>query len=231
MSNSKPPAKRSSKQDIAAFLDKAKQVSVVNTGDCRLMVAIDATASRQPSWDRACHLQASMFTATKALQGLSIKLAYYRGFNEFHSLPWIDNSVQLREAMLSVSCLGGHTQIKKVLTHALEEHRKQPVKALVLVGDAFEEHLDDTCQLAGQLGLVGLPAYLFQEGYDPVAANAFRQIAQLSRGAHCQFDENSAGQLEQLLTTIAVYASGGNEALQTRKLNNPLSRQLLERKP
>ena len=71
--------------------------------------------------------------------------------------------------------------------------------------------------------------FIFQEGFDPVAANAFDQIARLSNGAHCQFDDNSAQQLERLLTTIAVYASGGAAAVRVLPYSTELSPLLLKR--
>ena len=55
--------------------------------------------------------------------------------------------------------------------------------------------------------------FIFQEGHDIHTSEAFRQIAQLSGGAHCSFDNNSAGQLGKLLTAVALYATGGVAAL------------------
>ena len=60
--------------------------------------------------------------------------------------------------------------------------------ALVYVGDAMEEAIDDLAAGAGELGLLGMPAFMFQEGHDPVAEQAFREIARLTRGAYCRFD-------------------------------------------
>ena len=80
--------------------------------------------------------------------------------------------------MRAVSCIGGETQIERVLEHALAETKKQRVNALVFVGDAMEENVDRLCRLAGELGLLGMPVFVFHEGGDPVAAAAFQQIAQ-----------------------------------------------------
>jgi hypothetical protein len=54
---------------------------------------------------------------------------------------------------------------------------------------------------------------MFQEGGNPIAANAFRQIAKLTGGAYCPFDEASASQLAELLRAVAVFAAGGQRAL------------------
>ncbi len=78
----------------------------------------------------------------------------------------------------------------------------------------MEEDVDQLSKLAGELGLIGVPVFLFQEGHDQRAERAFKEIARLSRGAHCRFDAGSARQLRELLTAVAVYASGGRKALQ-----------------
>ncbi len=179
----------------------------------RLIFALDATASRQPAWDRACHIQAEMFNETAELGGLEVQMAYYRGFGEFRAGSWSANSHDLVRQMGAVYCLGGHTQIERVLRHAIDETRKKAVNALVFVGDCMEEDVDGLCQLAGELGMLRVPAFVFQEGQEPVARQAFEQIARLSGGAYCSFDASSAQQLRELLSAVAVYAAGGRRAL------------------
>jgi hypothetical protein len=77
----------------------------------------------------------------------------------------------------------------------------------------MEEKLDELCGLAGQLGLLGVPAFLFHEGHDATAARAFKDIARLSHGAYCRFDASSAEELRALLGAVAAYAAGGHRAL------------------
>ncbi|MGC2412409.1 MAG: VWA domain-containing protein [Stellaceae bacterium] len=182
-------------------------------GRGRLIFALDATASREPSWDRACRIQGEMFEATAALGGLDVKLVYYRGFNECQASRWMSNAADLHRVMRSVSCLGGETQIERVFAHALSETKRQRVNALVFVGDAMEENVDRLCQLAGELGLNGVPIFLFHEGNNPIVARAFQQMARLSRGAYLRFDTGSANRLKDLLGAVAVYAAGGYRAL------------------
>ncbi len=182
-------------------------------GRGRLIFALDATASREPSWDRACRIQGEMFEATAALGGLDVKLVYYRGFNECKASRWMSNAADLHRVMRAVSCLGGETQIERVLAHALAETKRQRVNALVFVGDAMEEEVDRLCQLAGELGLSGVPIFLFHEGDNPIVARAFQQMARLSRGAYLRFDLASADRLKDLLGAVAVYAAGGYRAL------------------
>jgi hypothetical protein len=200
--------------EVDAFLsDLQKAPARPGGGRGRLIFALDATASREPTWDRACHIQGEMFEATTALGGLDVKLVYYRGFNECKASRWMTSAAELHQAMRKVSCLGGRTQIERVLAHALAETKKQRVGALVFVGDAMEEEVDTLCRLAGELGLSGLPVFVFHEGHNPIAARAFQQIAKLSRGAYLRFDLASADRLKDLLAAVAVYAAGGYRAL------------------
>jgi len=208
------PAKSHS-AEIDAFLRDLQRAPPVRPGGGRgrLMFALDATASREPTWDRACRIQGEMFEATAALGGLDVKLVYYRGFNECKASRWMTNAADLHRAMRAVSCIGGETQIERVLAHAIAENQKQKLGALVFVGDAMEENVDRLCQQAGELGLKGVPIFLFHEGGDPIAAKAFQQMAKLSRGAYLHFDLASADRLKDLLGAVAVYAAGGYRAL------------------
>lgn len=207
---------QSSAGAVEEFLQKVAATPVTKPAGQRgrLMFAIDATASREPTWDMACHLQGEMFQETANLGGLDVQLVYYRGFGECRATPWVSNSRDLVERMNRVRCLGGRTQIRKVLHHAMKETKRQPVDALVFVGDCMEEDVDKLCHQAGELGLLGVRAFMFHEGGEPTARRAFEQIAQLTGGAYCPFDAGSARQLKELLSAVAVYAAGGRKALE-----------------
>lgn len=207
---------RSSTDQVAEFLEKVAATPTVRpaAGRGRLIFAMDATASREPSWDQACHLQADMFHATDGLGGLEVQLVFYRGYGECKASPWVTSSDELVRRMVKVRCLGGRTQLRKVLAHAIRETDNRQVNALVFVGDCFEEDVDNVCHVAGELGIRGVPAFLFQEGGDPIAAQTFRQVAKLTGGAHCSFDLSSARQLKELLSAVAVFAAGGRAALE-----------------
>ena len=179
----------------------------------RLIFAMDATASREPTWDRACGIQGRMFEEAAAVGGLRLQLCYYRGYGECRASRWYDNARDVARAMAAVRCAGGLTQIRKVLNHALEETGRAPVNALVFVGDCLEENIDELCDRAARLGLHGVPVFMFHEGFDPAAARGFGEIARLSGGACCRFDAGSAGELRELLSAVAVYAAGGRRAL------------------
>lgn len=214
MTNDNRPVKSSS-NEVAAFLDKVAKTPVRADGaQGRLIFALDATASREPTWDSACQLQGEMFQATGDLGGLAIQLCYYRGFNDFHAGDWASDTDNLLRQMTAVRCLGGHTQLGRVLDHGLEENRRKKVQALVFVGDALEEEADDVCHRAGQLGLAGLPVFVFQEGGDPRVKTVFQQVAKLSGGAWAPFDRSAAQQLKDLLSAVAIFAAGGRRALE-----------------
>ena len=202
--------------EVDAFLAKVAATPATKASGTRgrLIFAMDATASREPSWDRACHIQSEMFLETETLGGLDIQLCYYRGFREFHATRWLGSSSDLLAQMKDVRCAGGITQIERVLKHTAAESRQQKVDALVFVGDCMEEDIDHLCHLAGELGIIGVPAFLFHEGTDAAAERTFREVARLSGGAYCRFDASSAQQLRDLLSAVAVFAAGGRNALE-----------------
>jgi hypothetical protein len=207
--------KESGRSDVDAFLKKVAAAPAARPADGRgrLIFAMDATASRGPTWDHACHIQGEMFKETASLGGLEIQLVYYRGFGECRAVRWATSADELLRTMTGVFCLAGHTQIRKVLKHAIAETKKKKVDALVFVGDCLEEDIDELGHLAGELGLLGVPCFMFHEGRDDIAARAFEQIARLSGGAFCPFDMRSAKQLRDLLSAVAVFAAGGRRAL------------------
>src|SRR5690606_31474890 len=147
---------------------------------------------------------------------LNVQLVYFRGFGECRASRFVRDTSSLKDLMTRIDCRGGHTQIGKVLSHALKENERGKVNAVVYIGDAMEEAVDDLAQKAGRLGLLGVPVFVFQEGHDPVAEAAFKEIARLSKGAWFRFDSSAAETLSKLLSAVAVFASGGLRALEAR---------------
>jgi hypothetical protein len=201
---------------VAAFLQQVaatpRRAPVEDRG--RLIFALDATASREPTWDQAIRIQSAMFIETRDLGGLEVQLCFYRGVAEFDTSPWCSEARELLGSMSRVRCAAGLTQIGRVLGHAFDETARHRVDALIFIGDCVEEDPDALAGLAGRLGLKGLPAFVFQEGGDPVAERTLRQIARLSGGAYAPFDANSPQVLRDLLSAVAVYAAGGRKALE-----------------
>ena len=210
------PQSGSSDGDVAKFLEAVRGLPPTlaqGEGRGRLVFAMDATMSRQPTWDKALQIQSEMFHETAKIGGLDVQLVYFRGFGECRASRWVNEPEGLARFMTSVDCRGGNTQIGRVLSHILKEGRQQKINAAIYVGDAMEEKVDDLCAKAGEIGLLGVPVFTFQEGRDPVAERAFKEIARLTRGAWSRFDAGSARQLRELLSAVAVYAAGGRQAL------------------
>lgn len=203
---------------VEAFLEKAKRVPglVGEDSRARLVFALDATMSRQPTWDLAQSIQGEMFATTAALGGLDVQLVYFRGFGECRASTFVNGGQGLAVLMEKISCRGGRTQIAKVLRHVLSEAERARIGALVFVGDAMEENVDVLCELAGRLGLLGVKAFMFQEGSDAAVSRAFREIARLTGGAHALFDAGAPGRLAELLAAAAAYAAGGRLELERR---------------
>jgi hypothetical protein len=224
-----PAPQSSSDAEVAEFIAKMQAVTPATSGERgRLLFAMDATMSRAPTWDMALSLQGEMFAAVKEVGGLDVQLIYFRGTDECRASKWVSDPDALARLMRSVACEGGLTQIGKVLGHALEETGRRRINAVVYVGDSMEEDVDRLCARAGELALLGVPVFVFQEGADELAARAFREIARITKGAFCRFDRGSARQLRELLTAVATFAAGGRKALLALGKRSGGARLLLE---
>ena len=213
---------------VAAFVEAARHAPAPNAANRgRLIFALDATMSRQATWDLAQALQGKMFEAAAGIGGLDVQLVYFRGFGECRASPFVSGGQGLAALMRRISVQGGLTQLRKVLVHARDEARKAKVAALVFVGDAMEEGVDDVTHVAGELALAGVKAFMFQEGDDPAARRAFQEIARLTGGAYGAFDAGSASRLEALLRAAATYAAGGRSALEALARDDAQVRPLL----
>jgi len=213
MTDEKLPAKASTTRDIDAFLKRAAKLPTLVQTKGRLIFAIDATLSRQPTWNRATEIQSDMFAVAQSIGGLAVQLVYFRGMGEFQASEWTASATALANRMRDVTCRSGFTQLRRVLAHATAEARQTKVGALVYVGDCFEEEMDSVVAEAANLAMLGVPAFMFHEGDDPRAAAAFREVARLTKGVYARFDSGAARQLRELLMAAAIYATGGAVAL------------------
>jgi hypothetical protein len=205
---------------VDAFLETAGKVPAPQqSARGRLIFALDATMSRQPTWDLAISLQSKMFDAAAVFGGLDVQLVYFRGHSECRASRFVAGGAGLARLMQQIDVRGGQTQIRKVLEHARGETRRAPLGALVYVGDAMEERIDDLAAIAGELGILGVKAFMFHEGNDATAADAFREIARLTGGVFAAFDASAPGKLAALLAAAAAYAAGGRSALEQQALD------------
>jgi hypothetical protein len=223
-----PLVRRGGGEGVAAFVEAAKKVPAPATsGRGRLIFALDATMSRQPTWDLAQSLQAKMFEGAASLGGVDVQLVYFRGLNECRASNFVSGGQGLAQLMSRIDVRGGSTQIRKVLVHARDEAKRAKVRALVFIGDAMEENPDTLASLAGELALLGVKAFMFQEGQDPGAKRTFGEIARLTGGAYGAFDAGSSARLAALLRAAAAYAAGGHAALVREAAGDAEARLLL----
>jgi len=205
---------------VAALLEKMRS----NRG--RLIFALDATASREPAWDMASQLQASMFEEAAKIGGLDVQLVYYRGSEVRHS-SWFSDAHELVGRMQEIRCMAGTTKIARVLRHIRAENEREKISAAIFVGDACEEVPSELYAAAAGLGV---PVFWFQEGdgltlyvdqrgqfivdHPPQKVETiFRELAQLTNGAYARFDAGAAVKLRELLQAVAAFAVGGIGAL------------------
>jgi hypothetical protein len=209
---------------VAALLKKTQAVRA------RLVFALDATASREPTWDAAAQLQAEMFAEAARIGGLNVQLIYYRGADEVHQTPWCSDAHELLGQMSAIRCMAGTTKIARVFQHIKTEHGREKVAAAVFIGDAVEEARGTLYTAAADLGV---PLFMFQEGDamamppeylssvravfelppPPKVEEIFRELARLSNGAYARFDATAASKLGELLRAVAAFAVGGIKAL------------------
>jgi hypothetical protein len=219
--------------DIDVFVRRSRALQFANRAQAqrgRLVFALDATASRQPTWDMAMQLQAEMF---EEVSNLDIQLVYYRGLGECQASGWVASGRRLANLMSKITCRAGQTQIGKILIHARREAEKSNQGnqrnnvTLVFIGDAMEENIDQIVTVAAALGRLGVKIFMFQEGADANVEHAFREIARLSGGAYCRFHAGAPHQLAELLRAVAAFTVGGIRALEA-KAAKPGAIKLLE---
>jgi hypothetical protein len=192
----------------------------------RLIVAMDATASRQSSWDTARQVMDAMFREVP--EGLAVQVVWYDG-QGMHCSPWSRDAASLLDIIGGVACSPGKTKILKVLQHAADSSKYGVVSGLVLVGDAWEEPAEGIEPAARRLRLLGCPAFVFQEGTNPDADEAFRAIARITGGAVLAFDADAPDRLHDILGGVAAYAKGGVRALEAAAKRLPGAVALLSR--
>src|SRR5215472_12529233 len=91
-------------KQVAEFLEKQR------TARGRIAFVIDATASRELTWDAATQLQAEMFSEAGKLGGLEMMIVYFRGMDEVGASSWTDDARELHHFMGRIRCEGGYTK-------------------------------------------------------------------------------------------------------------------------
>lgn len=183
-----------------------------------LIFALDATASREKTWDSAAQLQAEMFREVAATGSLDVQLVYFRGLDGFDgeckASRWVRDPLELAHLMSKIRCEPGETQIRRVLEHTVREASRRSIGAMVYVGDCCEEERERLVGATRKLADLRVPVFMFQEGHDREARSRFQEIAEITHGAYHSFDQGSAQLLGELLRAVAAFAVGGVAALE-----------------
>jgi hypothetical protein len=194
---------------IRQYLDLARKASRDHP---RMIFAMDATASREPTWELAIRLHRDM---ALALGTIEVQLVFFHGNGKCFASNWASGGSRLADLMAKVQCLSGQTQIAKVLEHVLRESEKHTIRGVVYVGDTCEEELERLSGLAAQMKQRKIPLFIFHEvsGDATGASEAsdeilFRALATITDGVYAPFDAGAADQLQRLLRGAADYVSG-----------------------
>ena len=112
--------------DVDGFLDALSQVPSrpARSTRGRLLFGLDATASREATWDQACHIQMDMFGQAEKVGGLEVQVCYFQGFKRFFATRWVADPQRLQTSMAKVRCQGGLTQIERVLDHCISQTKE-----------------------------------------------------------------------------------------------------------
>ena len=191
----------------------------------RLVLAVDATASRAAAWETSQRVMGGLFTA---LPGeLDVALAVHGGGRVHTFTGFTSNANTLRKQSGRVECKAGCTALLDVFAAVL----KLDVRVVVYVGDVFEESHGKARRLANALLLKDTRVIILHDGGSPEDADGqvFQEIASITGGAVLPFDASALDDLGELLQAIAVLAVGGTELVEEKQDTMPAAPLLLER--
>jgi len=188
----------------------------------RVILAL-ANHAHAAGWDRAKELQRAMFKAA-AGSGLEMKFAFYGADNAAGvrrcriTTRWISDPDDMVAVMDRAECdCGCYVHICDVLAQAVKENEGRPLRAVIIVGDAFHDDpdgLDEAGICANQLRRAGTQVFLIQLGDDPHTARKLQYLARVSGAAHFRFDPRTQQQqFAKMLEVVSAYAAGGEEAV------------------
>jgi hypothetical protein len=197
--------------------DDAKPVAPSNP---RVLLAL-ANHGRSPGWQRAKVLQRQMFEAGAGK--LEMKFAYYaedddQGVRRCRiTTRWIVHPDDMAALMDRAECnCGCYVNIRSVLQQAVKENQGRPMRAAVVVGDAFhddQDGLDEAALAANQLRREGTRVFLIQQGDDAHTARKLQYLARVSGAAYFRFDPKTQQPFVEMLEAVSAYAADGEDAL------------------
>src|SRR5262245_13622318 len=180
-----------------------------------------ANHAHSGGWDRAKILQREMFQAA-AGSGLAMKFAFYGADNAAGvrrcriTTRWITDPDGMAAVIDRAECsCGCYVNIRDVLAQAVKEAEERPLRAVIIVGDAFHDDpdsLDEAAISANRLRRAGTRVFLMQLGDDLIAARRLQYLARVSGGAYLRFDPRTQErQFSEMWKAVSIYASGGEE--------------------
>ena len=182
-------------------------------GRGRLIFALDATMSRQPTWDTRLPAPGGDVRGGRKVGGLDVQLVYFRGFNECRASRWVERRAGApRPDDRDRLPRRQHADRQGPDPRAARNRQAEGERARLRRRRA-RGAIDGLAAKAGELGLLGLRVSSSRKAAIREVERGFREIARLSGGAYARFDANAAGELPQLLRAAAVYAAGGLKAL------------------
>lgn len=224
----------SPEEKLAALLDAPVAQGktdrpLVQVGAHRLVFSLDATASRQATWRVAQGLTVQMFDALP--EGLEIALAYHSGGRMRPWSPFTRAADRLRKEITQVTCEVGETALNAILDQSMEI---PSLRAMIYIGDCFEEDEDDAIHLAHKLHLKGVRCFFFQDRLSPhsemgYVSQVFGEIAKITEGALFDFDQRSPKRTGEEMQAIARLAAGGIAALEQDSKTLPGANRVLEK--
>ena len=182
----------------------------------RMVLAIDATASREAAWDAARQTTDSLFQAFPGQ--LDVALAVHGGDHLHTFTGFFPDASTLRDTAASIRCQAGRTRMVDILERTRES---ADVRVCLYVGDVFEESPDAAYAAADALRLRGCRVIVLQDGDDRRAAEVFGEIARRTGGALIPFDAEAVWKLRELLEAISTLAVGGTRLLEARRKTLP----------
>lgn len=206
---------------LARARERFRDVKQERARPAQIAFVIDATASRQQTWELAQVTQARMFRAVRTIGPLALRLIHFGGFG-VHDRGTYRDAARLQADMASVRCVMGSTQILPSLRLLLGD---EPPKAVILIGDCFEEDHDEARRVARDLSLAEVKVFSFHEGDDDTAADIFAMLARETGGKFARFGAELP--LADLCEGVAVLAIGGEKAAKQRIANRKVAELLL----
>jgi hypothetical protein len=191
----------------------------------RVILAL-ANHGHSPGWDRAKVLQRQMFDAA-AGSGMEMKFAFFgpddaAGVRRCRiTTRWITDADDMAGVMDRAECsCGCYVNVRDVLAQAVKENEERPLRAVIIVGDAFHDDpdgLDEAAISANQLRREGTRLFLIQLSDDPSTARRLQYLARVSNGAYFRFDPRTQErQFSEMCEAISAYAAGGEEAVKMK---------------